>query len=163
MQFSLLTLLILMAVVCVFCASLNVPAFFSVPIYCCLAWLAPAYWVVGTVYSEGSRRAFYIGGLTATVAPYIVLTFMCVVFVVDGPGPWRLGRRYSWDDNIMTNLAAAFYLFMPVAATFLGGWLGYGVYFLVRKPRESPAQPTPTTGMFPAADKAGTAIPERSV
>ena len=132
MQFSLLTLLILMAVVCVFCASLNVPSFFSIPIYCCVGWLTPAYWVIGTIYTEGPRRAFYIGGLTSTAAPYIVLMFLCVVYIVDGPG-W--GRRYQWDDNVLTNLFAAFFLGLPVAATFLGGWLGYGVYYLVQKPK----------------------------
>lgn len=154
MQYSLLTLLVIMGLVCVFCASLNVPVYFAVPIYCCLTWLAPAYWVVGTIYTAGPRRAFYVGGLTATVAPYIVLIFMCVVFVVDGP--WRWGRSYSWDDNLLTNLTAAFFLFTPVAATFLGGWLGYGVYFLVQTPQENVTQLantlSPMPGGLPAAE-----------
>ena len=62
------------------------------------------------------------------------------MFVVDGP--WRWGRNYRWDDNILTNLIAAFFLFTPVVASFIGGWLGYGVYYLVQSPKETAAQPT---------------------
>ena len=71
----------------------------------------------------------------------VILALACVVFLIDGPNPWRGGRNYGWDDNIMTNLIAAFFLFMPAAATFLGGWLGYGMYYLVKAPKESATQP----------------------
>ena len=145
MQFSLRSLFILMAAVCVYCATLSFPVVISGPLYWALVSLTPAYWIVGTIYSRGSRRAFYIGGLSTAVAPYIILIILSVVFVFEGP--WRWGRWYDWDNNIIMNFIISIVLILPSIFTVLGGWVGYGIFHLVQEPQ--PASTSQSTTSYP--------------
>jgi len=129
MQFRLRTLFIIMAVVCVYCATLGMPALISLPVYSALAMLTPAYWITGVVYARGSRRAFFIGGLATGLGPFIGLVIVCIIMVFDGP--WRWGRsysRYDWGEAQLFNLTASLLIALPVAIAFIGGWLAFAIY-----------------------------------
>jgi hypothetical protein len=129
MQYSLRTLFILMAAICVYLGILNAPIFISFPVFCTLALLAPAYWVTGVVYARGEQRAFFIGGLAAGAAPFVAMVFTSLVMLIDGPFRWGRGfGRYEWGETQFFNMVSSLLIFAPIAIAFLGGWIALALY-----------------------------------
>src|SRR5687767_8026567 len=128
MQFRLRTLLMLMAAICVYLGLLNAPPIIAFPIYCAIAWVAPAYWIVGVIYARGAERAYYIGGLSAGAVPFIAMLFCSVVMVFDGPWRWNRWVEFEWGETHFFNLICSVLIFTPLVIAFLGGWVGHAVY-----------------------------------
>lgn len=150
MQFSLRTLFILTAIVCVYCGILNAPVFIAFPLFCALVWLTPAYWIAGVIYAREARRAFFIGGLAAGAVPFVALVFCSLVMAVDGPWRWsRSYGRYEFGETQLINMIASLFIFAPVALAFLGGWISLFVYHSLQPPRPVPPPVSPFGPVFP--------------
>ncbi|WP_425614776.1 hypothetical protein NA78x_004655 [Anatilimnocola sp. NA78] len=127
MQFRLRTLFILMAIVCVYCAVLNLPPPIAIPLFCSIGWISPAYWVTGVVYARGATRAFFIGGISGGAVPLVALVFVSIVMIFDGP--WRWGRSMNgWGEQQLFNLLFSLLALAPVALAFASAWIAYAVY-----------------------------------
>jgi hypothetical protein len=148
MQFSLRTLLILMAVICVYCGILNTPAFIAIPLFCAVTWVSPAYWITGLIYAREARRAFFIGGLSAGTVPFLVLVFFSLM-TFDGPWYWGRFDRYEWGETQLVNLMVSLLVFAPVALAFIGGWIALAVYHSVQPQAPVPSAP-PFSPALPA-------------
>lgn len=154
MQFSLRTLFIITAVVCVYCGILNAPPFIAIPLLCAVVWLTPAYWIAGVIYGREARRAFFIGGLASGTIPFFVLVFYSFAVVFDGPGPWgyrNYGGRGFYGEYQLMNLIASLLILAPVLLAFFGGWISLGVYYGMQPPRPAPPLASPFRQTFPAA------------
>lgn len=144
MQFRLRSLMIVMAIICIYCGILNAPPFIAIPIYCSVVWLTPAYWIAGVIYAREAKRAFFIGGLAAGTIPFAVLSFFMLAMVMDGPwGYWRFGNGVSFGEYQLINLFASLVIFAPVVLAFIGGWISYAVYLSVQRPKPSPPPRSP--------------------
>src|SRR5436190_18875695 len=134
MQFRLITLFIITAVVCVYCGILHAPPFIAIPIFCAIAWISPAYWVTGVIYAREARRAFFIGGISGGAIPFVALIFYSIAMIFDGWGPWGY-RNYNsngggpFGEWQLMNLFASLFIFAPVVLAFFAGWLAMAVYF----------------------------------
>jgi len=148
MQFRLRSLFILTALVCVYCGVINAPPIIAIPLFFAAVWLAPAYWITGVIFAKEGRRAFFIGGLAAGAAPFLVLT----MFVASG-FPWGYG---NWDfrelagagggiygENQLANLIASLFIFAPVVLAFIGGWISLVVYHSLQSPKPKPGPESP--------------------
>lgn len=143
MQFQLRTLFILTAVFCVYMGLLNAPMFITIPVFCMVSWMMPAYWIAGVVYARGPKRSFYIGGLAAGATPFIAQGFYTLIAIIDGPWRWRnwFSGRYDWSEIWLTNVTASLLLAAPHIVALCGAWLSYALYFSLR-PTDESSRPT---------------------
>jgi hypothetical protein len=146
MQFSLRTLFILTAIICVYCGVLNAPQFIALPLFCALAWLSPAYWIAGVIYARDSRRAFFIGGLAGGAVPFLALVFYSLAVGFDFFDRWG-SRNYfgrnSFGETQLINLIASLFIFAPVVLAFAGGWLSLAVFHSLQPPKQVPRATSP--------------------
>jgi hypothetical protein len=154
MQFRLITLFIITGIVCVYCGLLNAPSFIAIPLFCAIAWLSPAYWISGVIYTREARRSFFIGGLAGGGVPFLALVFYSLVVAFDGWGPW--GYRNGWGRNgfgetLLINFFASLFIFAPVLMAFLGGWTSMAVYYSAQPPKPVPPPASPFRQTIPKA------------
>jgi MFS family permease len=127
MQYRLSTLLIVMALFCVYFGILNMPTFIAVFLFFAVVLVSPAYWVTGLIFARNERRAFFIGGIAAGTIPFLILGCFGVVMVTDGP--WRWGfNRYEFGETQVVNMMLSVFISAPVLLAFAGAWVGKRVY-----------------------------------
>jgi hypothetical protein len=126
MQFRLRSLFILTALICVYLGVLNAPSQIALPLFCAAVWVTPAYWIAGVIYARDARRAFFIGGLAAGTAPFLVLLSAFGFRMGD---PWGWGYQpYQVGETQMINMVLSLFVFAPVVLAYLGGWIALAVY-----------------------------------
>lgn len=124
MQFRLRTLMIVMAAISGYLGLINAPSVIAMPIFYAVACTMPAYWVTGVIYAREQRRAFFIGGIAAGVAPYLQLVFTSI-WMFDG----RWGHnRYEFGETQAINMMISLFVFSPLLLACIGGWIGWCVY-----------------------------------
>lgn len=151
MQFRLITLFIVTGLVCVYCGVLNAPPFIAIPLFGAIAWVSPAYWVSGVIYTREARRAFFIGGLASGAIPFLGLVFCSLAFVLDG---WRYRNwgRNNFGDNLLMNFFASLLIFAPVIMAYVGGWISMAVYYSAQPPKPVPPPASPFGPTLPKAN-----------
>jgi hypothetical protein len=126
MQFRLRSLFILTALICVYLGVLNAPSQIALPLFCAAVWVTPAYWIAGVIYARDARRAFFIGGLAAGAAPFLVLLSAFGFRMGD---PWGWGYQpYQVGETQAINMVLSLFVFAPVLLAFIGGWIALAMY-----------------------------------
>lgn len=142
MQFQLRTLLILVTVAAVICATFVAPPEFAVPILGLILWISPVLWLSGAYACRGRRQAFFLGGTVAGFAPYLAAVIISIIYyaqwIFEGDWPDVIDRADShW---FAVRVAVAVYL--PGVCSLIGGTLSWFAYEYQRRIAAGEAAPS---------------------
>jgi len=140
--FAVILLSVVIAVwfACVF----TLPLPFTVGVLFFLLVISPAVWIVGTVYTRGSRQAFFLCGLILGVVPHLLAVFYPMLFGL----PTIFSVFTDADElaaldatkQIMFRVYLAIWWLLPGVISVSAGLLGALTHrILVGKPACNPA------------------------
>lgn len=129
MQFGLRTLFVVSTLVAIFCAIFfALPLVVEIPILVLLILVAPSVWICGACFARQSWRAFFVGGIVASVGPHLALVFygltMGISVIDDLSSLWEADSEYP----IFLRLSIAGAFLFPGFVAVIGGSCGALVY-----------------------------------
>jgi len=128
MQFRLRTLLILVTVVAVICATFVAPSEIAVPILGLILWISPVLWLSGAYACRGRRQAFFLGGMVAGIAPYLAAVILSIAYYAEwiDDGDWP--NILEQDDDPLGKFRVAVAVYLPGVCSLIGGALSWFAY-----------------------------------
>lgn len=144
MQFGLRTLFAVSTLVAVCCALFfAVPLVVEVPILALLVLVAPSVWVCGACFAKGPWRAFFLGGIVASIGPHLTLVFYGLTLGIGVIGDYSSLNDVDNGYPILLRLGIAGAFLFPGFIAILGGICGALVYrWFGAETATKPASPT---------------------
>ena len=142
MQFTIRSLLVVMALVSVLCGIVfAAPPIVAVPILCAILWVCPAFWVNGIIFGRDGWRAFFVGGFMAGLVPHLIALYFSVTAVI------LVFSGQSLNDLIDTNLpwpnlVISAILLAPGLFAFTGGLTGVCTWWMLQSAKKPPVADT---------------------
>jgi hypothetical protein len=149
MQFNLRTLLMVVTLSAVVCGTLVAPPMLAVPVLCLILWTSPAFWLSSAYFSRGSRRAFFLGGCLAGLAPYLAAVILSIAYYAEWIDDGDVPNILEQGDDPWGTFRVAVAVYLPGVCSLIGGTLG----MLAWQRREKMAESPPDAGL--AREEAG--------
>ena len=130
MQFQLRTLLTLITVAAVICATFVAPPVIAVPVLCLILWTSPVLWLSGVYACRGRRQAFFLGGTVAGTPPYLAAVILSIAYYAEWIDDGGLPDIMEQQDSAF-RVALAVYL--PGVCSLIAGVLSWFAYEYQRR------------------------------
>lgn len=129
MQFGLRTLFVVSTLVAIFCAIVfAAPLIIAIPILALIVMVAPSVWICGACFAKGPWRAFFLGGIVASIGPHLTLVFYGLTMGIGVIDDFSSLSEADSEYPLILRLSIAGAFLFPGFVAFLGGSCGALVY-----------------------------------